>query len=162
MKKNLKTEEAENANIALKDPGVRLKFLAVDDYMKSIRLIKEVSTFIDGQVDSINTLVKEYNKDYLSLIASPEYKAAKEKKEKGEKELTVKEVELLETKPPVTSEFNRLRGPDDFIAKVNKIRESVLKNVETNFVKDAKVFKQVTENTTSNNQLILFELLFKQ
>lgn len=157
----MKYLEAEKLNAALQDQGVLFKFLSVPDYMKGMDLIKKISIYLSDIAEKINTLIKEYNKEFVDKTKTDTYKKAIEKKT-TDKELTSEEKELLDLRPAVDIRNHVLSGPTDFIDKVNAFREIELdlKN-DLNFVSDQKIFKAMVENASPQNQAILFEYLFK-
>lgn len=158
----MKTFLAESLHNALSDHGLQIKNLSVDPYMKTIKLIKKLQSFLEERAEDIQTLVKEYNKDYTVIIKSKAFVDAQKKKEE---ELTPDEQELLKTKPAVVAlSAGRLSGPSDFIDKVNAIndRELKFKKDELNYIGDGKIFKATVENASTNNQAILYDFLFKQ
>jgi hypothetical protein len=158
----MKTQEVESLYKAVSDSNIQLKHLSVDDYMRSIKLTKRMSEFLQERTDDIQALIKEYNKEFEAFAKSAEVRdIAKKDKES----LTPEEQEILSRKAPVqVLPQGLLQGPEDFIDKVNAIhdREFKTKKDELNFIKDSKVFKAVIENTTPSNQVVLYEFLFKQ
>lgn len=157
----MKTNLAEQFSLAITDAGIQLKNLDVDSYMKTVKLMKKVSVLLDENAADIQTLIKEYNKEFLELIKSDNFKDAVKKKTEA---LTAEEVILLETRQPVTLNNGILTGPNDFVEKIQAIKNKELKleKEETNFISDAKIFKAFAENTSSNNQAVLFDTLFKK
>lgn len=156
------TQEAESLQIALTDGGVNLKNLDVDSYMKTIRLSKKLSTFLQERTSDIQDLIKEYNKEYITKTKSKEFQAAREIKEEDR---SPEQKQLLTLKPVVQVQPNGvLYGPTDFIEKVEAInaRELKTKKEELNFISDSKIFKSVFDGATTNNQIVLYEFLFKQ
>jgi hypothetical protein len=157
----MKHPNVERFNAALQDEGILLKHLSVSDYMKTMDLNKKVTSYLEGVAALTQTLIKEYNKNFNETSKSEEFKKAVEKKNEG-KELTESEQKLLEVKPSVTLSNNILSGPIDFIDKLNAIRDIELKiENDLNYISDQKLFKSVVENASPQNQMILFEHLFK-
>jgi hypothetical protein len=158
----MKTHEVENLQAAITDKGVSLKNLGVDEYMKTLRVTKKVSAFLDERTNLIQELVKEYNKEYQEKIKSPEFQALAKKKAD---ELTPEQVEFLSIQPPVQqAQVGTLSGPFDFVDKVERINKQTLdfKKDELNFITDSKIFKAVVEGASVANQAVLYEYLFKQ
>lgn len=158
----MKAIEAEILQSALTDPKIELKHLDVDAYMKTIKLVKRMSTFLAERASDIRSLINEYNKSFNELVKSEKYKLVLAKDKDS---LTTEEQELLNKKAPIQiDEKGFVVGPEDFIDKISAIqnRELKLKKEELNFVKDAKIFKAVVENVSTGAQSALYEFLFKQ
>jgi hypothetical protein len=162
----MQTLQAEKFYNALNDKGIELKHLSAEDYIKVLNVSKILSSFIVSVSENVSRLIQDYNKPFLELRKTPEYlTAAVKQKESRSSELTDKEIELLEVAPVINLDSRGIAtGPIDAIEKIQKIREVEVKfkKDELNFVKDAKVFKQVVENASFESQTILFEYLLKK
>ena len=157
----MKYLEVEKLYMALQAENVMLKHLTAPDYLKVLQLTKKVSNYINGITENINSLIKEYNKTVIDRTKTQEFKDILKKKKEG-KELTSDEQEEIEVDLPVKVLQNgTMTGPSDFIDKVCQIREEDLKDIETNFLTDLKIFKAIAENATPETQIVLFEHLFK-
>lgn len=157
----MKTQPAESLHAALTDQNIQLKYLSVDLYMKTIKLIKKLSAFLDERAEDIQTLIKEYNKDFNEKVRSDKFKNLIKK---SQDELTPEEKEFITVKPAVqTLGNNMLSGPVDFVEKVEAInnRELKFKKEELNYISDSKTFKALAEQLPTEKQIILYEFLFK-
>lgn len=158
----METQQAESLQAAMTSESIQLKNLDVNDYMKAIKLIKKLSSFLDERTTDVQTLIKEYNKEYTEKTKSEKFKAAQKKEKEA---LTPEEQELLSIKPAVqVYERGLLSGPSDFVEKIESInkRKIKLEKADLNFIKDSTVFKSVVENVPANQQVVLYEFLFKQ
>ncbi len=150
-------------NDALKDGGIQLKHLSTEDYLETMKLMRQLFNHFEEVTKDVQTTVNEYNKEYDDRVKKIREAAGSKKTTKlKDEELSAEDKAFLETKPPVTINKGLLRGPLDFIEKVNKIQAREPKKLKLNFLSDAETFKKVVENANSENQLVLYENLFKK